>query len=214
MKSLTIVIPAYNEEATVGDVAAAVKNAPLVEEVLVVSDGSTDRTVQRAHMAGARVIELLARGGKGHAMCVGVEAAHTAFVMFLDADIYGITHEHVQKLFEPVERGQAVMSVGLRDRGALLVALMRLLPLVSGERCLSRTLFLSCPSGQLSGYRVEIALNALCREKGGRIQAILLTGVRIRTKVAKVGWRRGLWQYVRMWGQVAGALVASSWHKR
>jgi glycosyltransferase involved in cell wall biosynthesis len=214
MERVTVIIPAFNEEATVGCVVSAVKDSPLVERVVVVSDGSTDATVMRAKEAGGDVIELPERCGKGHALYVGVEAAQTEFVIFLDADLYGIGHKHVALLAEPVLQGKAMMSIGLRDRGTVLVTLMRLLPFVSGERCLPRNLFLSCLPEDLLGYRVEVAINTACKRAGGRIVSVLLPGVRIRTKVAKVGWKRGLWQYVRMWAQVTAAWVASLRRRR
>ena len=62
------VIPAYNEERTVASVVRAVREAPSISEVIVVDDGSTDRTAQVARQAGARVVHLETNVGKGGAM--------------------------------------------------------------------------------------------------------------------------------------------------
>ena len=55
-KSVSIVIPAYNEEATVAKVVSVARKLSYVDEVIVVDDGSTDRTVEEAENAGATVI--------------------------------------------------------------------------------------------------------------------------------------------------------------
>ena len=57
------VIPAYNEEKTVGEVVAKTKD--LVDEVIVVDDCSTDNTFQKAKKAGARTVRLITNMGAG-----------------------------------------------------------------------------------------------------------------------------------------------------
>ena len=66
------IIAAYNEEATIGDVCRALTSSPLIDEVIVVSDGSTDRTVEIARsFDGVRIVALRENQGKGSAMRVG-----------------------------------------------------------------------------------------------------------------------------------------------
>ena len=199
------IIPAYNEEATVARVVLAARQTPKISEVIVVSDGSTDATAHLARQAGAHVVDLSSQSGKGRAMLAGVEATDADLVMFLDADLLGLAPRHLHLLLEPVLSGHCAMSVGVRDRGWISRWIVPYLPLVSGERVLSRDLFLSLPIASLDGYRVEVALNAACRARRGRICTVFFPGVHIRTKISKVGWRRGLSQYVRMWLQVLHA---------
>ena len=77
-------MPAYQAEKTVGAVVAGL--APSVERVIVVDDGSTDRTGAEAAAAGAEVLRLSENGGKGTALRAGLErvlagdATHVAFV--------------------------------------------------------------------------------------------------------------------------------------
>jgi hypothetical protein len=84
--SVVIVVPAFNEAATIaGVVAGARAHAP----VLVVDDGSTDATAAQAEAAGAEVIRHSRRRGKGAALATGFAAArerHAAAVVTLDAD--------------------------------------------------------------------------------------------------------------------------------
>src|SRR5690606_29191289 len=69
------VIPAYNEEATIGAVIDAVRQVPGIDEVIVVSDGSDDGTAEVARRHGAFVVELDANVGKGGALKAGVQRA-------------------------------------------------------------------------------------------------------------------------------------------
>lgn len=201
------IIPARNEAQTVALVVAAARACPLVYDVVVVSDASTDTTAEGARQAGARVIESHEPLGKGMALKRGVEATSAGVLLFLDADLRGLTADHITSLLTPVCAGSHAMMVGLRDRGRWSRWVEPHLPLVSGERALRRELFTSLPDDVLAGYRVEVALNLACRKRGWKAGSVFFDGVHIRTKVEKVGWWRALWQYVGMWSQVAGAYL-------
>src|SRR5579875_843850 len=111
------ILPAYNEEATIADVVAALKACPLVSEVVVVSDGSTDRTAEVARRAGAQVVELPVNHGKGGAMRAGLAHTEAEVLLFLDADLVGLTPQHVADLLQPVLSGRSEMAVGVFEGG-------------------------------------------------------------------------------------------------
>lgn len=197
----TVIIPAHNEAVTVGAVVDAALAASFVSRVVVVSDGSTDDTERVARVAGADVISLPVQSGKGAALMHGVAEADTDVVVFLDADLQGLRPDHVDALIRPVQAGQVVMQVGLRDRGAMARWVEPHLLWLSGQRALRREVFLSVDPNARRGYRVEASLNVLCRKHGWKYEAVLLDGLRVCTKFTKVGWK-ALPQYVKMWGQV------------
>jgi glycosyltransferase involved in cell wall biosynthesis len=85
--SPAVLIPAYQAGETVGQVVRGARRH--VERVLVVDDGSTDRTGERAAAAGAEVLRLPENSGKGSAVRAGLEkilASDATHVVFLDAD--------------------------------------------------------------------------------------------------------------------------------
>ncbi|TAK03823.1 glycosyltransferase [Patescibacteria group bacterium] len=200
------IIPAYDEETTVADVVRAVRTSPLVSETIVVSDASTDRTAAVAREAGARVVERPTNGGKGAAVLSGLAMTDAPLVLLLDADLVGLTADHVERLLAPVLDGSRVMNCSQRDRG-WFTPFTRWLPLVSGERALPREIIERVPPHLLRGFQLEEALNYYCRRNRLPYGSVPLPGLTMRRKFQKVGWRKALVQYVRMWTVVAKAMI-------
>ncbi|MFI5338852.1 MAG: glycosyltransferase family 2 protein [Candidatus Methylomirabilales bacterium] len=112
---IAAVIPALNEEESIGQVVAAVPR-DLVVEVIVVDNGSTDRTAAVASTAGARVVTELQRG-YGAACKAGLDAASQADILvFLDGDASD-QPEELAILVDPVTRGEADLVIGSRLLG-------------------------------------------------------------------------------------------------
>jgi glycosyltransferase involved in cell wall biosynthesis len=108
------IIPAFDEEAAVGLVVGEI--APLVTEVVVVDNGSRDRTSEVARAAGARVVRE-PRRGYGQACLAGIAAADGADVLvFLDAD-HSDDPAQLAALLAPIRAGQADLVIGSRQLG-------------------------------------------------------------------------------------------------
>lgn len=99
------VVPAYNEEATIAGTVKALQQIDAVDEVVVVADGSTDRTAEEALAAGARVLAARRRVSKGRAVEEAVSRRPPADVYLLvDGDV-GETAAQTELLLEPVLEG-------------------------------------------------------------------------------------------------------------
>jgi glycosyltransferase involved in cell wall biosynthesis len=85
---LTVVLPAFNEEATIGDVIRVLYSccSEIIEEVIVVDDGSTDKTAEIAASQGAKVIIHVENRGYGTALKTGIRATKTEWVATMDCD--------------------------------------------------------------------------------------------------------------------------------
>ncbi|MEV0825853.1 glucosyl-3-phosphoglycerate synthase [Nonomuraea rubra] len=112
--TVSVVLPARDEENTVGDIVAAIRRdlverTPLVNEILVVDSNSTDATAQRAREAGARVVaqgEVLSHlpplTGKGEALWKGLAASKGDIVVYIDADLRSFGAHYVSGLVGPL----------------------------------------------------------------------------------------------------------------
>lgn len=98
---ITVIIPALNEQQTIEAVVKYCFNEPLVSEVIVVDDQSTDKTTERAEAAGARVIISKTRG-KGISMKEGIFCSCNQLLVFLDADIHPYPPGTIKKLVQPL----------------------------------------------------------------------------------------------------------------
>lgn len=199
----TCLIPAWNEAARLPGVLAAVVGHPWVTEVLVIDDGSTDTTAEVARRHGARVLRLSPNGGKSAAVAAGLAQATGEIILLIDADLGGLTDRHVRDLLMPVRTGIAATSVSLRSNAPLPWRMIGL-DYISGERAMlaaSLRPHLAAISG-LRGFGLEVFLNRLWLQQGGRIAIVPLTGVSSPSKAAKRGWRRGLAHDLRMLGDI------------
>lgn len=197
---ISCIIPAYNEEARIKDVIYAVKNSNLVDEIIVISDGSTDKTSEIARACKpTRVIELPHNIGKGGAIIEGLKYAKGDIILLADADLRGLNKENLEKLIRPVLENQADMTIGCN------------IPFVkkefSGLRCLKR--FLLEPKTQEdfkrlkeSKFNIENELNHKAKKENLKVVYVKMEGVRNVHKIKKYGLKEGLKRTIDMYLQL------------
>jgi glycosyltransferase involved in cell wall biosynthesis len=117
---ISVIIPALNEEEPIGAVVRACLTTGLPGEVIVVDNGSNDRTSERAQAAGAKVISEPIPG-YGRACAAGIRALSLPqsgddVVVFLDGDGSDCP-EFMRQLVEPILRGKQDFVIGSRTRG-------------------------------------------------------------------------------------------------
>ena len=201
---VSVVIPALNEEETVSEIVSLLASIQLVDEIIVVCDGCTDNTAQFAKTSGARVIELSKNIGKGGAMMVGVRAASNDVILFLDADLLGLTEECVINLVTPVLRGNADMTVGIFEKGRMATDLAQTVaPFLSGQRAVKRSLLEGMSDLDASRFGVEIALTRFAVEKDMAVEEVVLKDMSHRMKEEKLGLVKGVAARMRMYWEIA-----------
>jgi len=103
-KSVSVIVPAFNEEKTIEGVIETLQKSPLLDEIICVNDGSSDRTkdILKQFENNSLVINLEENQGKGYALAQGIKKAKGDIVMFLDADLTTLSEKHIQLLLKPL----------------------------------------------------------------------------------------------------------------
>ncbi|TDS82492.1 glycosyltransferase family 2 protein [Comamonas sp. JUb58] len=114
--NLSIVLPAKNESAAIGNTVRGIVNLYPEAEVIVVNDGSTDSTAEVAMAAGAKVVQHIYSKGNGASIKTGARAATGQIIVFLDADGQHNPAD-IEYLLQKIGEGYD-MVVGARQKGS------------------------------------------------------------------------------------------------
>lgn len=114
--TISVVLPAKNESGAIGQTIINIMQLGLVDEVVVVNDGSTDHTKEVAEQAGAKVVSHLYSKGNGAAIKTGARAAIGDVIIFMDADGQHDPQD-IPRLLEQIEQGYDLV-VGARQKGS------------------------------------------------------------------------------------------------
>jgi glycosyltransferase involved in cell wall biosynthesis len=202
---VTAVVAAYNEQQTIANVLGSLQRSPLIDEIIVVSDGSTDATVEIARAHDVRTIALRRNQGKGYAMRLGVEHASNDVIFFVDADMLDLSDQHISSLVRPVLERKCEMNVGIRHRGPIrnfLHLKAHMGPVLSGIRVMRREVWEAVPAAYMERFKIELALNYFCAASGYRQRNTVIYELGHVIKESKRGILRGLAQRVDMTTEV------------
>jgi glycosyltransferase involved in cell wall biosynthesis len=190
------IIAAYNEEKTLAEVLGVLTRSSLIDEVIVVSDGSTDATVEIARaFEGVTTIALRENCGKGYAMRVGVDYAGGDVLFFVDGDMFNLTDDHIASLVIPVLRDECDMNIGVRNRGPIRNFFhleMKVGPVLSGIRVMKRAVWDTVPLRYQERFKIEAGLNFFCSRAGFRQRQTIVYDLGHLIKESKRGLVRGL----------------------
>jgi glycosyltransferase involved in cell wall biosynthesis len=220
-RSISIIIPAYNEEKRLPATLSTVKaylGATSWEfaEIVVVDDGSRDGTVELALQAGARVLRNPGNRGKGYSVRHGMLEAQGDWLLFSDADL-STPIDELEKLWSAVERAQAQVGIGSRDLDRSLIGVRQPLFRELGGRFFNLVIRLltGLPFHDTQcGFKLFEA--AAAREIFGRqrierfgfdVEILFIAGrLGYRTLEVPVRWNDVAGTKVKMWGALAAFL--------
>lgn len=210
--TVSIIVPAWNEERRIGATLEALHRirgdaaAPLWTELIVVDDGSTDKTADEASRWATVVIEHTRRLGKGAALRSGLTRASGDVVLFADADLEH-SAVHLAGLLQPVLNGEADMAIArfsapaarggfgivkrLAGGGIFKLTGLRFEAPLSGQRAVRSQLLRHV--GQLpEGFGIEVGLTIDAARLGYRICEVPLPLRHRETGKSLSGfWHRG-----------------------
>ena len=203
MKKVSVIIPAFNEAATIAEIVTTAFTSALVDEVIVVDDGSADATGLLASGCGAQVIRLPENKGKGNAMAVGLAATSNSVVLFLDADLMGINPQHIDDLVLPVLNNEVKMTVGKFHSGEFWTTLSQhITPFLSGQREIRKDAIHGFKNMEQLGFGIETALTLFFRKNQLPMKTVLMRNLRHVVKERKFGFFRGFYLRLKMYWQI------------
>lgn len=224
--SVSLIIPAYNEERTIAQVLQPAVDANVFKEIILVDDGCTDGTVrvfkefeERLYQHGApgvalpefRLVTHPYNMGKALAMRDGFNLASGEIVVFLDADLLGLKAEHIRKLLEPLVSGRKYRaSLGVFSGGRTTTTLaQKISPFISGQRACFKEDLKDFKSWERVGFGIETAINRYLQEKDLLVRVVELDGVSQVMKEEKRGFVRGFTARLKMYWQIFRTWLAS-----
>jgi glycosyltransferase involved in cell wall biosynthesis len=189
MKTITVVIPAYNEEKRIVATLQAVQNLEANPQIIVVNDGSSDRTAQLAREQGVRVVDLEVNRGKGGAMNAVLPLLDADITVFIDADL-GSSAAEAYKIIDPVlnercdlciaafplpaKKGGFGMVKGTAARAIRRVGNIEVTAPLSGQRAMTREVLQAVTPFE-EAYGVELGMSIKALQRGFRLLEVPTT---------------------------------------
>ncbi len=208
-------VPAYNEGPRLGRVLEIITSSPLVDETIVLDDGSGDDTADVAATFPVKVLRWGKNRGKGAALQAGLEEASDATrFLFLDADLINLQHEHIKLLLSPLDEPQPpAMTIGVFRHGQKnsVNLAQHYFSILNGQRALSREFVDILPDLNWSRFGVEILLSKYAGLAQKAIDFPELQGLTHVTKEEKLGFYRGFSYRLQMFKE---CLFSLAYHKK
>ena len=215
---IAAILPMFNEENNVQEVLDVLFATDILDEIILVDDGSRDHTPEVLHRAAQRdrriqVIRHETNRGKGEAIFSGWAATQAPYLLLLDADLKRLTPAHLCNLMSPILEHRADMTLGLFWGGHVSTDLSHwLTPFLTGQRGLRSDLLKMISREAAAGYGFEVALTMAARQQGYRRKVVTLRGVWHPSSEARAErgfWRGALWK-ANMYRQIVRAWIIAS----
>ncbi|RBP45569.1 glycosyltransferase family 2 protein [Garciella nitratireducens] len=185
-KFVSILIPAFNEEKRIGNTLKPLIDSDLIDEIIVIDDGSLDHTAKKARDYGVIVSRLEKNMGKGWALQHGIKQAKGNIIGFLDGDVEESSIE-IEKLIQPIIDEQCDVTIAkfppstkkggfgfvkkLAQKGIYFYTKKQISSSLSGQRVFKREVLenIGFPIG---GYGVEVDMTIDILKKGYKISEV------------------------------------------
>lgn len=200
IKKVSCVIPCYNEGETIRNILKVVTIHPLIDEVIVVDDGSRDNTKIIVRDFGkVTLLEHPKNRGKSSAVCTGIRAALGEYIFLLDADLIGLTADDITKLLSPVLYHFVDESISLRKNP--LVWRLTGADITTGDRVFPRKSLEGhlLEIDLLPSLNLEVFLNRLFIKKKFKVAVVSWDNVVGVYKHEKFGILSGIKKEILMW---------------
>jgi glycosyltransferase involved in cell wall biosynthesis len=208
MSKVSVIIPAFNEQARIPNVLRALENHPLVWETIVVDDCSVDKTAEAvAKFPSAKLIRLSKNGGKSKAVATGIKASNGDIVCLLDADLVNLAASDITNLISPVISGLADISISYRKQNVWFDRMVGF-DFISGERVYHKTFIQDHLDEitRLPAFGLEVFTNKLIIAQKARIKIVPFISAYSPLKYQKSGTWAGVKSDFHMAADILGTI--------
>ena len=208
---ITAIVCAYNEEKTIGNILDVLINSSVLNEIIVINDGSTDGTCSILHKYRRhdhlKIIELPINMGKGYAMVEGIMNTNSGLLVFVDADLLNFNLKYIKQLIKPLLEGKADMVIGQPTEDFADFHLNPFKPL-AGERALFRQDILPLLDKMKdSRFGVETLINMHYKANNMKTIYVSLQGLQHPTKLQKYPLTLSIQEYGSVAKQIAQTVM-------
>ena len=211
MKKISVIICAFNEEKTIGSVILSVSETQIVDEIIVVNDGSTDDTQkiieELKNEIEIRDIHFVENKGKGFAMAVGVENSINEIVVFIDADLSNLNEEHFTQLITPVLNSEADMVLGQATETLINYSLNPFKSFTGERAVLKKDILPIIDKMKTARFGVETLLNLYYQSSGKIVKYVMLKNLEHPTKYEKTSSFQATKEFLFEGHEIASTII-------
>jgi|SRR3989344_5684573 len=207
---VSCIIAAYNEGPRIDAVLSVISNNSLVDEIIVVNDGSEDNTKAIVEKyPNVQLISYSKNKGKTFAIMEGLSLAKSDIVMLLDADLVDLNNKDIENLILPVTSGQADVSMSIWQNSLLPCKILGI-DFQSGQRVFYKKIIPDLEVlSHLPKYGLEIFINNIIVENKLKLKIVNWDTVVAIRKSQKIGWWYGTFGDIKMTFQVVSTIPLS-----
>ena len=211
MGKTVALVPAFNEQTRISRVLEVILSSDLVDETVVIDDGSLDDTSAEAGRYPVRLLNSWKKNrGKGAALQAGIEAAPDAgYYLFLDADLVSLGQQHIERLLAPLhDQRPCAMTIGVFRGGERrrVNFVQKYFSILNGQRGLRRDFVEILPDLSHCRFGVEVLLTKYAKIAEKHVLYPELEGISHITKEEKFGFWNGFKYRLQMYNECLYAL--------
>ncbi len=186
--TISAILPCYNEKTRIIPIIDQIKKVSLVNEILVVDDGSKSSTRKiLQQIKGIKLITHSKNKGKTQAIKTGIDNSTSDILIFIDSDLKNFKSTHLISLLNPILKNNCDLVLSQKEKESLHCRLSGFSIAYTGERVIKKKLLLKYPEiFDNPGYLLEASINKIFFKKY-RVRKIFLKNVGQWSKTKKSG---------------------------